>query len=82
MNNSKTLILALLLSGCATTPPHNLQQDIETSAIPQQWMFAHADQKNGQAEWWRDYGDPALNNLIAQSLAITKIGRASCRERV
>ena len=69
MNNSKTLILALLLSGCATPPPHNLQQDIETSAIPQQWMFAHADQKNGQAEWWRDYGDPALNNLIAQSLA-------------
>ena len=71
MNNSKTLILvlALLLGGCATTPPHNLQQDIETSAIPQQWMFAHADQKNGQAEWWRDYGDPALNNLIAQSLA-------------
>ena len=69
MNNSKILILALLLSGCATTPPHNLQQDIETSAIPQQWMFAHADPKNGQAEWWRDYGDPALNNLIAQSLA-------------
>ena len=69
MNNSKTLILALILSGCATTPPHDLQQDIETSAIPQQWMFAHADQKNGQAEWWRDYGDPALNNLIAQSLA-------------
>ena len=69
MNNSKTLILALLLSGCATTPPHNLQQDIEASAIPQQWMFAHADQKNGQAEWWRDYGDPGLNNLIAQSLA-------------
>ena len=69
MNNSKTFILALLLSGCATTPPHNLQQDIQASAIPQQWMFAHADQKNGQAEWWRDYGDPALNNLIAQSLA-------------
>ena len=69
MNNSKPLILALLLSGCATPPPHNLQQEIETSAIPQQWMFAHADNKNGQAEWWRDYGDPALNNLIAQSLA-------------
>ena len=69
MNNSKPLILALLLSGCATPPPHNLQQEIETSAIPQQWMFAHADNKNGQAEWWRDYGAPALNNLIAQSLA-------------
>ena len=69
MNNSKPLILALILSGCATTHAPDLQQDIEASAIPQQWMFAHADNKNGQAEWWRDYGDPALDQLIRHSLA-------------
>ena len=69
MNNRKTLILALLLGGCATTTPHDLQQDIRASAIPQQWMFAHADNRSGRAEWWRDYGDPALDRIITQGLA-------------
>ena len=70
MKNSKTLILALLLSGCATTPPHNLQQDLAQSAIPSAWMFQNSDRAaNSHREWWRDYGDPTLNNLIAQSLA-------------
>ena len=67
--NAKPLLLAALLSGCATTP-HNLQQDLAQSAIPSAWMFQNSDRAaNSHREWWRDYGSAALDQLITRGLA-------------
>ena len=67
--NAKPLLLAALLSGCATTP-HNLQQDLAQSAIPAAWMYQHASRSEAQhTEWWRDYGSADLDQLIARGLA-------------
>ena len=67
--NAKPLLLAALLTGCATTP-HNLQQDLAQSAIPSAWMFQNSDRAaNSHREWWRDYGSADLDQLITRGLA-------------
>ena len=68
--NAKPLLLAALLTGCASTTPHNLQQDLAQSAIPAAWMFQNSDRAaNSHREWWRDYGSAELDQLIARGLA-------------
>ena len=68
--NAKPLILAALLTGCASTTAPNLQQDLAQSAIPSAWMFQNSERAaKTQREWWRDYGSAELDQLIARGLA-------------
>ena len=68
--NAKPLILAALLTGCASTTAPNLQQDLTQSAIPTAWMFQNSERAaKTQREWWRDYGSAELDQLIARGLA-------------
>ena len=68
--NAKPLLLAALLTGCASTTPHNLQQELAQSAIPAAWMFESSDRAaNTHTEWWRDYGSAELDQLVARGLA-------------
>ena len=68
--NAKPLILAALLTGCASTTAPNLQQDLAQSAIPAAWMFQNSERAaKTQREWWRDYGSAELDQLIARGLA-------------
>src|SRR6188768_2290894 len=61
-----TLMSALLLSACASTP-------YETPKVPMTASFAHAGDGTaaaGQtADWWTAFGDPALNKLVTDVLA-------------
>ncbi len=64
------LPLAIALAGCA--PSHEVanppQQQIPASHVS---MELPAAVKNGwpQTDWWKDYHDPQLNNLIQRALA-------------
>ncbi len=64
------LPLAIALAGCA--PSHEVanppQQQIPASHVS---MDLPAAVKNGwpQTDWWKDYHDPQLNNLIQRALA-------------
>ena len=64
------LPLAIALAGCA--PSHEVanppQQQIPASHVS---MDLPAVVKNGwpQTDWWKDYHDPQLNNLIQRALA-------------
>ena len=68
--NAKPLLLAVLLAGCASSTPHNLQQELAQSAVPAAWMFESSDRAvNQHTEWWRDYSSAELDQLVARGLA-------------
>lgn len=61
-------LLALALSGCASVGPDYVQPDLKA---PSQWQAgsdaAHADPAR-LAQWWRQFDDPLLTELIASAL--------------
>ena len=61
-----TLALMLLMAGC-TVGPDYARPPLD---VPQ--TFANADRDANQTaniDWWRQYGDPELDALIAEALA-------------
>jgi multidrug efflux system outer membrane protein len=68
---------ALLLAACATTPPGQQNSDVP---VAQSWnLLADADaalamNANAQVEhdWWRHFGDPTLDALVAEAIANNK----------
>ena len=57
--------LALCVSGCVTKP--DTTPALDGIAIPQDWA-APANPNGVEGEWWLSFGDPVLNQLIAESL--------------
>lgn len=62
-----TSALALLVAGCAFAPPRvappHLQQEAPLAGLP-----APTGSQWPAADWWRAYGDPQLDNLMATAL--------------
>lgn len=57
-----------LLQACSSTPP---SAPTLTAPVPAAWQ-GQRDAAGGaplQAGWWRDFGDPVLDGLVAQALA-------------
>lgn len=61
-----TATLAVLLSGCVSTPLPNL-----ATPLPAHWRNAHgpsAPKPPDLTGWWHEFDDAQLNNLVEQSL--------------
>lgn len=68
---------ALLLAACATTPPG--PQDSEVATPPSWSRLAEANPALGlsadaevEHDWWRHFGDPTLDALVAEAIANNK----------
>lgn len=55
------LLLAACSAGTAYVPP--------PAPLPPAWSAANALQRPARSEWWRSFGDPALDALQARALA-------------
>src|SRR5258705_7716544 len=65
-----TLLVALVLAGCATVPA------IDASRIPAapvqfkegdgRWTVAKAAEAQPRGEWWKAFADPVLHDLVAR----------------
>lgn len=61
--------LAALLAGCMVGPDY-FRPAVDT---PDKYAYQPADARDtANTEWWRQFGDPALNDLIAEALANNK----------
>lgn len=65
-----SLLLPLTLSGCFMIGPDYQHPDIDT---PNAWRFAPAETAAaGTEQWWKQFGDPQLTQLIEQALQHNK----------
>ncbi|QJD90584.1 efflux transporter outer membrane subunit [Duganella dendranthematis] len=69
-------ILASLLAGCAApnfsqpvidTPSAFKEASIQTAADGSRWVTARPAEQQPRGEWWRAFGDPVLDELIADA---------------
>ena len=63
-------LTALLLAGCTTVGPNYRQPDV---AVPTQYAREHDARESsdaGLASWWRQFGDPQLDSLVARAIAL------------
>ena len=60
------LPLVAALAGCASVGPDYVKPEID---VPAGWREAPADGARAQGpEWWKLYGDPVLDRLVAEAL--------------
>ncbi|MGH8729895.1 MAG: efflux transporter outer membrane subunit, partial [Burkholderiales bacterium] len=78
-----TAAIAFMLAGCAVTP---VSDQVKVD-VPAEWTNrpndALADQREHLVQWWKGYGDPILDELIANAIAANhdlKIAVARVRE--
>lgn len=67
---TRPVLAALLLAGCTTVGPNYRQPDV---TVPAQYAEPHEAQDVNDAElasWWRQFGDPQLDSLIARAIAL------------
>ena len=80
----KVLIAALVLAGCASVP------EIDPASLPQapaeykegdgRWTRAEPAAAQSRGEWWRAFGDPVLDDLVARADASnTGIAQSAAR---
>lgn len=85
------LVAALALGGCATAPP------LSRPVVPvgdqfkhgAAWKAAQPGDHLPRGEWWRDFGDPLLDELIARAnadaptlaAAVARLDRAAAQAR-
>ena len=67
---SWSLILSVALSGCAAVGPDYVKPDLP---LPQQWQGGIGNALSATdtqllAQWWRQFNDPLLSDLIGQAL--------------
>jgi multidrug efflux system outer membrane protein len=66
MRRLSIIALAALLAACASVGPDYVKPEVD---VPAAWKDAPADgSKVETAEWWKVYGDPVLDQLIAEAL--------------
>jgi NodT family efflux transporter outer membrane factor (OMF) lipoprotein len=61
-----------LLSGCALAPPPSSEElgerVLPTTPLPAQWTAGHADSGNVANNWLTTFGDPQLEELVAEAI--------------
>ena len=69
MKNLSLLLSMLLLAGCALGPDY-VRPTVDTGSafkeMPPGWTSAAPADQKGRGEWWRAYGDPVLDDLVAK----------------
>jgi multidrug efflux system outer membrane protein len=65
---SALLLAAVLLASCMLGPDYRRPQ-VDT---PKTYLYEPAAVEAANAEWWRQFGDPVLDQLIAEALANNK----------
>ncbi|HLX80879.1 MAG TPA: efflux transporter outer membrane subunit [Burkholderiales bacterium] len=79
------LILVLLLSGCNVGPDY-VRPKVETPAAYKEageWKPAQPRDAEARGNWWKMYGDPELNALIAQvDISNQTIAAAAAQVRI
>ncbi|MBV8659879.1 MAG: efflux transporter outer membrane subunit [Burkholderiales bacterium] len=69
MKNLSLLLSMLLLAGCAVGPDYvrpSVDTGITFKEMPPGWTNAAPADQGARGEWWRAYGDPVLNDLVAK----------------
>jgi multidrug efflux system outer membrane protein len=64
------LLAALFVAGCAVTPPSTIPNSVaETAKLPAQWLspLPHQGSASALSDWWRQFQDPVLLQLIEQA---------------
>jgi NodT family efflux transporter outer membrane factor (OMF) lipoprotein len=80
MNSGRLAVLCALLPGCVPVKPP--LADASRVAVPVAWRTDAGPTAPMEREWWRRFGDPVLDALIAQALANnTDIEIAAARVR-
>lgn len=80
---SMTALAAFILAGCAAVGPDYHPPEI---AVPPQWSVtadSHTPDPARLAQWWRQFNDPVLDNLVADALTANldlATARAQLRE--
>src|SRR5262245_18156551 len=65
MRGTLSVLLATLATGCAVGPDYG-KPKVDT---PLDYRFAEKDVKDtGDTEWWKQYNDPVIDQLIAEAL--------------
>ena len=64
---SLALFATLMLAGCAFAPP-KVQHPALRDDVPLAGLNAPTGAAWPSTEWWRDYGDPQLNNLMDMAM--------------
>lgn len=67
---NRALLMAVLLAGCVAKPPPNAAPPPPAAATAP--FLGAPDTAPEQAEWWRLYGDEALNEHVARALAANR----------
>lgn len=76
MKRAAMSMLAVLLAGCAApdfrppvidTPAVFKEATVQTAADGSRWVTARPAEQQARGEWWRAFGDPALDGLIAEA---------------
>src|SRR5690349_19395280 len=62
-----SFVAALMTSACVSTPDLGPKPQLKTVAVQQAFAAPAADWP--ATDWWRAYGDPQLDALIAEGLA-------------
>lgn len=62
---SKVLLLAAVLVGCASGEPSSRP---DPAALVEGARFASANGRRAESAWWRAFGDPDLDTLVARAL--------------
>jgi NodT family efflux transporter outer membrane factor (OMF) lipoprotein len=80
---ARASLAALLLAGCTTVGPDYRHPDSATPAEYAREHDAQAPSEANLASWWRQFGDPRLDSLVARAIALNldvQSGAARIRE--
>ena len=65
----KSLLLLLLLAGCATSLPKIEEAKLPAApaAYKENWAIAAPAEAQPRGEWWKAFNDPVLDALVARA---------------
>src|SRR3546814_18385442 len=84
-------IFVVFCTACAVGPDYHAPADEgDLAGVPSSWhaRLPHGGTVSALAQWWRQFDDPLLTELVETadvrhpSIAAAAIGRASCRGQV
>lgn len=66
---ASAIVLAIVGASCRSTPPAPTEPQQLGIDLPAAWQAAATKPGAVEGEWWRSFGDPALDDLLEHALA-------------